>query len=143
MRNSDKFGRLSNRALLKKVASFSTFAIALSVELRLNMAARNRSERSNEENEFSLENMETVNSDEGYNQEETELSVSLLTEIGTNADQNEIEIIEYNVEIFIALVQKNHVYGTLPSERIGIRQKRKMHGLILLHDLVKTVSHIL
>ena len=61
------------------------------------MAARNRSERSIEENVFSLENTETVNTDEGYNQEETELSVSLLTEIGTNADQNEIEIIEYNV----------------------------------------------
>ena len=56
------------------------------------MAARNRSERSIEENEFSLENIETVNSDEGYNQEETELSVSLLTEIGTNANQNEIEM---------------------------------------------------
>ena len=42
------------------------------------MAARNRSERSIEENEFSLENIGTVNSDEGYNQEETELSVSLL-----------------------------------------------------------------
>ena len=56
------------------------------------MAARNRSERSIEENEFSLENIETVNSDEGYNQEETGLSVSLLTEIGTNANQNEIEM---------------------------------------------------
>ena len=70
------------------------------------MAARNRSERSIEENVFSLENIETVNSDEGYNEEETELSVTSLTEIDTNADQNEIEIIEYNVEIFIALVQE-------------------------------------
>ena len=70
------------------------------------MAARDRSERSIEENVFSLENTETVSTDERYNQEETELSVSLLTEIGTNADQNEIEIIEYNVEIFIGLVQE-------------------------------------
>ena len=88
-----------------------------------------------------MENTETVCTDERYNQEETELSVSLLTEIGTNADQNEIEIIEYNVEILIALVQEDG--RTLPSERIRIRRKRKMHGLISLQDLVKTVSHIL
>ena len=70
------------------------------------MAAANRSERWSEESVFSLENIGTVNSDEGYNQDETELSVTPLTEVNTNADQNEIEIIEYNVEIFIALVQE-------------------------------------
>ena len=110
------------------------------------MAVGNRSERSTEENVFSLENIETVNSVEGYNQEETDLSVTPLTEINTNADQNEIEIIEYNMLKYLlpySSYKKNHVHGTLPSERTRIRLKRKKHCLILLQHSGKTVSHIL
>ena len=86
-----RFKKKENQFLLLRSHCRLNFA-------QTNMAVGNRSERSTEEIVFSLENIETVNSVEGYNQEETDLSVTPLTEIiNTNADQNEIEIIEYNM----------------------------------------------
>ena len=60
------------------------------------------------------ENLE-LNSNEGCNQEfdvGTELSTTPWTENNTNDDQNQMEIMEYNVEMIIALF---HVHGTLQN----------------------------
>ena len=78
----------------------STFAIARQDFEQTKMAADDRSEMCSVQTMFSAEDIETLNSNESYNQD-----FEAWRQNSPNDDRNQIEIMEYNVEIFIALVQ--------------------------------------